>query len=834
MCGVKVGYTQNYTDTIVVNSDEIEDPIIYSADDSIYVDLRNNVIHLFGNAVIDNGLVKMSAGYIMIDMDKNEVAAQYTYDADSNMIELPLFSDGAEEILAQKVRYNFTSKKAFIEEVAITQDEIFLYMGKAKRHANEQIHFKKGRFTTCDLKEPHYHFQLSKAVMIPDKRIVSGPMNLWIKGIPTPIGLPFAIIPQVEEKTQGLMLPQIIPISAYGFGFQDLGYYIPINDKFQTTFYGTMYSRGSWGLSNQTQYANRYKYNGNFELGYQQFKAGFPTNVNRNKATVRWTHRKDPKSSPYWNFNSNINFISDNNTKNSLDPLDENYFNNTLKSDVNLSRIFPGKPVSIGAKLSLSQNSTTKNISLTSPVVNVNVSSFYPLKKFIKSSKKGGIKEVFTRMAVTYSLLGENRSFFQDTLLRDGEIDIIADQFMNGIKQNVGVRTTAAFFKNTLKFTPSLAYGNVINFQQTRKSYDNNGDIDIDTIQKVGMAQTLSFNASLTSVLYSYYRFAGKNKPILRHVLTPSFSFSYRPNLNEVRSDYNESLGASQGVSLDTIVYSPFERSLYSIGSIRDQAIMSFGFNNTFELKRRSDKDTITGFKKTRIIDALSIKGSYDIIDSLTPLSNITANMRVSPVKWLNFVTTTSFSPYAWNPLTGADTSRVYAVNNNQGLGRFKSTNFTTTVTLTSKKGRERLGNAIDNISKNWNADYEYYLLHPEQFLDFDIPWKVSFSHVYSLIANTNITEANSSRYTNVHTLMVNGDVSFTKRWKLGTRSNIDLKEFNITNSLLTLTRDMHCWALSFRWTPIGTNKSFMFTLQSTSSLFQDKKIELKKPPTFL
>ena len=67
----------------MINSGEIEDPIFYTADDSIYMDLRNNKIHLYGNAVIDNGAIRMDAGYIMIDMDANEVLASYIYDKDS-------------------------------------------------------------------------------------------------------------------------------------------------------------------------------------------------------------------------------------------------------------------------------------------------------------------------------------------------------------------------------------------------------------------------------------------------------------------------------------------------------------------------------------------------------------------------------------------------------------------------------------------------------------------------------------------------------------------------------------------------------------------------------
>src|SRR5690606_39076893 len=163
-----------------------------------------------------------------------------------------VFQDGSDRIDAHTLKYNLDTKKAYIEEVKIVQDEMILYMGTAKRQANEDIHFRQGRFTTCDLDEPHYHFQLSRAVMVPDKRIVTGPMNLWIAGGPPPLGLPFSYIPLQEDRTHGLIVPEIIPVSIYGFGLNDLGYYFPINDYLQTTVYTRIYSRGSWGLRDAT------------------------------------------------------------------------------------------------------------------------------------------------------------------------------------------------------------------------------------------------------------------------------------------------------------------------------------------------------------------------------------------------------------------------------------------------------------------------------------------------------------------------------------------------------------------------------------------------------
>jgi hypothetical protein len=826
LCGMdSYAQVQPLKDTLVINDESLKETILYSARDSIYTDLKNKQVHLYGDAKLNNGQINMSAGYILIDLNKNEVLARYSLDKEGNKTEFPKFNDGSEEIKASSIRYNFNTEKGYIEELSLQQDEIYLYMAVAKRQPNDHIHFKQGRFTTCNLEDPHYHFQLSKAVMIPEERIVTGPMNLWIKGVPTPLGLPFSVIPQQKERTHGLLFPEIVPISVYGFGVQNLGYYIPINDRMQTSVYANLYSRGSWGIRDVFDYAKRYGYRGSLDIGFQQFKSGFPTNQNSNKVSVTWTHRKEPKSNPYWIFSSNVNFISDNKSKNNLDPLNTQYFNNSFNSDININRLFPGKPISMGLKMSVRQNSLSKNMSLVSPILNLNVTRFFPFKSII--TKKNGLAQMVSRIGVTYSLEGQNRSTFKDTLLRDGNYTEIGNQFLNGFNQNVSIQTTAAFFKNTLKFNPSITYGNKLNFQQIEKTYDSAiNNTDIDTIQKTGMLHEVVFNAQLTTMVYSYYKFIGKKKPLLRHILTPSFGFRYAPQLNSLRT-------SNSGINQSAITYSPFENSIYSGNVGKSSGQITFGFNNTFELKRKSEKDTLTGFKKTRIIDQFSITGNYDLIKDSMNLSDISMNLRVSPIEWLNFVATSTFSPYGWNDSTGATVSQ-YALSSNSTLGRFLRNDFTTSLTLTSKKSREELNKTKDIIAENWNADFNYYALHPEYLLNFNIPWKATLSHVYSINTNTDITAINSSKTTQIQTLVINGDISFTKRWKLAGTMNLDLKDIKITNTRFTLSRNMHCWALSLFWTPIGGNKSFLLSIRNTSSLFQDAKVDIRKPPVFL
>jgi hypothetical protein len=832
MCSGKLVHAQTapLKDTIYTVETSNGAIIKFSAKDSIYNDLRNKKIHLYGDAKLDYDGTKLTSSYMLIDLKKNEVFATYTYDKDSVRVGEPKFSDGGEEIDAASIRYNFDTKKGYIQEVRLKQDENYLYMEVAKRQNNGEVHFRQGRFTTCDLEEPHYHFQLTKAILIPEKRIVSGPMNLWIRGVPTPFGLPFVFIPQKkpEERTHGILFPKFVPVSNYGFGVQDFGYYFPINDSLHTTFYANLYSRGSWGLSNHTEYNIRYKFQGSFDLGFQQFRSGFPFNSNNNKTTVIWNHRQDPKANPLWNFSTNVNFISDNNSKNTLDPFSKNYFNNTLFSDINIGRLFPGKPIIMGVKMSVKQNSITNNFTLLSPKFNTNVTRFFPFKPLRKNPV--GPTRWYEQIGMTYNLEAQNSATFSGDLVKQKKYAQIGEQFRNGISQNTTLQTTISLFDNTWKLTPSLNYANNINFQQIRRSYDEiSNTVITDTLGMPGMSHSLAFNAQLTTALYTYYRFVGNKKPLLRHILTPSFGFSYIPKLNKTAS-YTRGTGAAQ----TSVNYSVFESSLYTEAYTRDAAIINFGFNNTFELKRKSDKDTITGFKKTRLIELLSFTGSYDLLKDSMNLSDINMNMTISPVEFFSFRATASFSPYDWNDSTGV-TQKNYALATTGKLGRFVQTNFSTSFTIAPKASRAKIEENKEMIISNWNADYNYFLMHPEQYIDFEIPWKVTLSHNLSINANTNkaFSSTPGRDYELTQTITSSGDISITKRWKLVNELSFDIKTMRIVNTNFRMTRNMHCWNLSFFCTPIGSNKSFVFSLVSTSNLFKDAKLDLRKPPEF-
>jgi len=780
---------------------------------------------MYGEAIVIYDGITMTADLIEMDTEKKEVYCVYTLDEDGNRVGIPKFEDGAESFTAATIRYNFGTEKGYIEELKTQQEEMYLHMGVAKRHQNEEVHFTKGKFTTCELDDPHFHFQLSKAVMVPNERIATGPMNLWVKGIPTPLGLPFSVIPTKDQEAEsGFIFPMFVPVSQYGFGLQDLGYYFPIkkSELVQTTFYGSLYSRGTFELKNQTDYKKRYKYNGVLNLGYSSFRQPFPADsIRKQKTVVQWRHQQEAKANPYWRFNSNVNFQSDNNGKTDLDPLSTQHYQNNFNSDINLIRSFPGKPVTIGLKAALKQNSASGNLDADLPTFNVNVNRFFPFKA-LRKNKIGGDK-FYEKIGMTYSLEAKNRAIFADSLLKEKRYDLIENQFQNGIQHRLGMSYPLQLFKKVLTLNTTADYNLRMNFQSIDKRYDTGaGKIVNDTLRGLGMSHDTKLLTELSTNLYAYYSFVGSSGMKMRHVMTPRISISFQPNTSSFRT---ETLGPTN----EEVYYSPFENSLYRENAGRDVGLISYSLNNTFELKHKDRKDTLGEFKKTRIIDAFSISGNYDIFKDSMQLSDINLQLRIAPVKGLSIVSRAQLSPYAWDN-NGLSFDK-YAHKNGQGIGRVSSANISTTYTFTSSESRDRINNTQELMGDHWGADFQYYAMNPHEVIDFEIPWKINLTHTF--FVNLNNVDP-TKRYKQNQNIVLSGDVSFTERWKAGLNSSYDLQAMELTQTRLSLSRDMHCWQLSFYWTPVGGQQSFLVRFNATSALFQSAKLELRKPPEFL
>lgn len=811
---VFIGYSQ---EKVVLNEDDLEDEISYIARDSAVTDDVNQQLHLYGNAQLVYGELDMKADYIVVDYGKKEVTATYTLDSLGRKIGIPVFVQAGDSITADKIRYNYEKKKGFIEEVTIKQEEYYLTMEIAKRQPNEEIHFVHGKFTTCNLKEPHYHFFLSKAVLVPEKRIASGPVNLWVMGVPTPLGLPFAIIPQKkkeDENPAGFLMPQYSLVSAYGMGFQDLGYYKPINDHFQTFFYGSLFSRGSFGFRNHTDYSYKYKAAGSFDLGYSEFRYGWPDSTSLRGSMVKWTHTQDPKANPFWTFGANVNFNSNSTNKQTLNVQSAQYFENTLNSDIRVGRKFKA-PISLDGKVSMRQNSATRQIDLTSPILNFQTTNrIYPFKRINKI------------VGFTYNSEFQNRSSFKDSYLKTRAYDSIGQNFRSGATQRFNLQSTFSLIKGTIRFTPSVNYSQTYNFQSISKSVNANDSLIIDSLNVGGFTHTFNSSASVTSNFYSYYRFIGKRQTVLRHILTPTITYTYAPNIQRGNTSYTDNQG-------NLVEYNIYERSIYAQSLGYNSGRIGFAVNNSFEIKRKSDKDTVTGFAKTKIIDNLFLSTDYDIFKDSMNWSDLTMRMVINPIQKFSVTANANFSWYSWNDTTGV-IQGLYAREVGKGLGRFTSFSTTTQFILTSKKYQETLQNRNTEMRNVWNPQYQNWMINPNDLVYFDIPWKLNFEHFIGMDLNIGDSTYMRKMYTPRQTLRFDADFSITENWKIAGTALYDITNKTLSNLRITMARNLHCWNVSFNWIPIGTNQSFFVTLRGNAAALQNANFTVRRPPIVL
>jgi hypothetical protein len=114
----------------------------------------------------------------------------------------------------------------------------------------------------------------------------------------------------------------------------------------------------------------------------------------------------------------------------------------------------------------------------------------------------------------------------------------------------------------------------------------------------------------------------------------------------------------------------------------------------------------------------------------------------------------------------------------------------------------------------------------PAAYIDFNIPWNVNLSYSFNYsnqVVSTSVT----------NTLMINGDVSITKNWKIQYNTNFDFRTLKVSSATsFAIYRNLHCWSLSAQWLPFGFYKSYNVTLRVNATILQDLKLSKRSDYT--
>jgi lipopolysaccharide export system protein LptA len=613
---------------------EIETTIQYSSFDSIYMDVPNQIVRLYGEAKITYGEIELTASEIEINYQTKIVSANSTTDSLGNEIGKPIFKDGGEVYETDNMKYNFESKKAIIDGVVTQQGEAVMQGSKVFKNQRDELFISHAKYTTCNMAEPHFHIESSKLKVIPGKKVVSGPFHIKIKDIPTPIGFGFGMFPVPKQKVSGIIFPTWGEEKRRGFFLKNGGYYFAINDYVDLALTGDLYSKGSWGLNAATRYTKRYSFNGSFNLKYNN-----QTGLNEGDSTiirdfwVNWSH--SPQSKGTTRFSASVNAGTSTYNQNNPTADLRNTLNQDFNSSVSFSKTFKGTPFSMNASSRLQQNINTGLINLLLPELSLNMSRLYPFK-FGSTSAKNWLQKI----SFSWNMNSTNRASNNrigspgfpvsgyipenDTIVPVSELGLsgLWQRAQNGIRHSLPVSTSMNILK-FITFSPSFNYSELWYFKELNYQWlEEEAAVKVDTLNKFSRAFQYSASGSFNTRLYGTLLF-GSDKTIqaIRHVMIPSLSMSYSPDFS------SEKYGYYQQVQIDTLGntrrLSKYQGFVYGTPSAGQNASASFSLSNNLEMKVKTKKDTADEARKVVLLDNLSINASYNFLADSFNLSNI-------------------------------------------------------------------------------------------------------------------------------------------------------------------------------------------------------------------
>ncbi|WP_163711995.1 putative LPS assembly protein LptD [Mangrovibacterium lignilyticum] len=824
----------------------LEATINYNATDSIIISLDGKKVYMYKEGFVTYENIELTADYIVLDLNTKEVYAEGLPDSTGVMQGTPIFKDGTDEFECKTLRYNFQSQKGIIEDVKTEQGEGYVHSARTKKIDKDAFILKNGKYTTCDADHPHFYLKMTKAKVISNKKIITGPAYMVLEDFPIyfPI-LPFGFFPNSPSYSSGIIIPSYGEENSRGFFLREGGYYWAASQYFDVTLKGDLYSKGSWGTYFNTNYRKRYKFNGSVNVRYNVNKyseEGLPDYSRSPGFSVQWTHSQDGKANPYQSFSASVNMSSSSYDKqNSYNVY--SYLNQQKSSSISYSKKWENSPFNMSVNFRHSQNSSDSTMTISFPEMTFSMSKIYP---FRKKNRVGKVK-FWEKISIGYtgniknSITAREDSIFKMSLVKD---------WQNGWQHSIPI-TLPSF--NLLKFinmSPSFSYKERWYTNETRSRYifnDLTGEEVLlkDTIYGFKRNYEYSYALSASTNIYGMYLVKNPNSRIkaIRHKMTPTMSFSYRPDFGDPKYGFWERYVDERG---KVKYYNRFQNGVFGSTSRGESGAISFGLSNNVEAKVAAKNDTISAgdqddkdkYTKVKILDNLSFSGSYNLVADSLNLSNIAIRGRTT-VKGISINFGGTLDPYLTDT-TGTTKINQFAWNNRNGiakLGRLTNANLSFGMSFKSKdKKSEKTGgggggqkppSGTDMVDQGFDEFGEAMpvvtMLGP-QYYDFSIPWEFRFDYTMSYSKSNPYKSATVNQSVNF-----NGRMSLTDKWNMSMTTNFDIQAGKFSFTTFNVSRSLHCWSMSFNFVPFGDRKSYSFSLNASSSMLKDLKIDKKK-----
>lgn len=849
---------------------DIETTIDYHAKDSIFFDLENQMMYLYGESKIDYGDISLSAERISLDWITNAIQANYILDSAGKKVGKPIFTEKQDVYETDDIKYNFKSKRALINGVITEQDGAFMHGEKVKKNEKDEMFIRGAKYTTCDHAYPHYYIKASKLKVIPNNKVVSGPFNLYFGEIPTPIGFPFGMFPQPKEKASGILFPSYGEDQQRGFFLRNGGYYFDINEYMDLKLTGDIFTNGSYGLQSVSTYRKRYAYSGNFNLRYNKTNSTqFEDDSFSKDVWLNWSHSPQSVGSSRFSASVSAGTSTYSANANNVGYDYQQSVNAQFNSNISYSKTFQGTPFNLSLNARHSQNISTEIVNVTLPELSFNMNRIYPLKNV------AGSNGVLGKLGFSYNLVAKselsnaavsnpsfnviNRDPINDEQIAfsSDNLSILLDRAKMGAKHTIPVATSFNVMKY-LTVSPSFNYTEVWYPKELQYTYDPIEEgVRVDTLRQFSRAGWYSSGASVSTRFYGMYNFRGGKVKAIRHVITPSVGFSYSPDFGDPsKGNYEEVQIDDKG---NTRILSKYQGFAYGGPSLGESASLSFSMNHNIEMKVKAKNDSIEEYKKVKIFDNLSMSSGYNFLADSFNLSNINWNARTSlfnRVVSINMSGTIDPYLYVSDSISANDVVYQRRVNrlawdSGEGLGRLTRGNVAIGLNLKPKGSKSNDQNQSSGRDVGMNPNHinnsdpdnpflpgqdenqmagsvdRFISRDPNQYVPFDVPWALNINYAF------NYTKNGFNEPVITQTLNFNGNLSITDKTRIGFNSGYDIKNKEFTVTRLNVGRDLHCWTLNFNWVPFGPRQSYFVEIRVNSQLLKDLKLDKKSRSTY-
>ena len=845
IAGVKPEDKRETTDTSRFKKERVDlDHVVnFTAKDSIVMYGKDNA-RMFGDGNITYGDIQLTASRLNMDMAKSEVYAIGAIDTSGEVAGNPVFKDKSGSYEAKTMTYNFKSEKGLITDIVTEQGEGYLTGGITKKVSDEDFYIKDAKYTTCDDHEhPHFYFQLTKGKIRPKKDVVTGPAYMVLEDLPLPIAVPFGFFPFTEKFHSGVLVPTFGEDYNRGFYLRNGGYYLALSDYADLALTGELYTRGGWGLTAQSNYAKRYKFHGNFNVSYLVTVNGEKGDNDYSKMKnfrVQWTHAQDAKANPNMSFSASVNFATSGYSRNNLDDYYSNSFTeNTKSSTVNMTYKRPGSRWSFSTTASVSQRTADSTLSVSFPNLTVAMSQFAPFKR----KKAAGNERWYEKIKISYSgrfqnsLTAKQDEFFKKSLVKD---------WRNGMSHTLPINATFNLFKY-LNVTPAITLNDRMYTNKIRQQWDPNAKAVVrDTTYNFYNVFDFNFSLSFSTKLYGFFKplkFFGDKVNMIRHVITPSVSFSASPDFgSSFWGYYGQYERVNSDGTKEPVKYSYFSNGLFGNAANGKSGVVSFNISNNLEAKVKSDQDS-TGYKKVSLIENLTLSQSYNFAADSLRWSNLNTTLLLRLTKGFNLNLSATWDVYKYGLNKYGTPVRINKLRllHGGGWGRLASTGTSFNYTLNNdtfknlfgrgKKKKNEQKSVFDNNQQNKDdsnqetnsGDGEF---DSDGYMKWDFPWSLTFN--YSLNYGYGEFDYKCLEYKGRWTqnLSLSGNVRPTKNWNLSMSASYNFDLHKIAYMNCSISREMHCFTMSASFVPVGPYKSYSFHIAVKSSILSDVKYD--------